>query len=102
MTKPLIDALRVKQLRRSWLVIALLRSTYGCTLKRLAREAGVCERTIRRDLMALEAAGLPVQRVTDTDSEYGKLWRLLQGSPCPICNRGIATGKEYREERIAS
>jgi predicted DNA-binding transcriptional regulator YafY len=98
----LIDALRVKQLRRSWLLIALLRGTHGCTLRRLAREAGVCERTIRRDLNALEAAGLPVQRLTDTDSEHGKPWRLLKGAPCPVCNRGVATGKEYREERISA
>lgn len=94
---PATDQQRSDVLRRSWHLIALLRSTWGCTLQTLAREIGVSERTVRRDLNALERAGLPLQRVSDTDSEQGKPWKLVKGSPCPICGRHIATGKEYRE-----
>jgi hypothetical protein len=94
------DGDRQRQLRRWWLVVAILRSSGGVSLERLAHECGVSKRTARRDLIALEGAGLPLVRVVgEDDTEYGAPWALLKGSPCPICARGIATGKEYREHR---
>lgn len=66
----------------------------------LAGELGVSTRTVRRDLCVLQAAGIPLHRVTESDVERGKPWRLMKGAPCPICNRGIATGKEYREALV--
>lgn len=96
----LSDADRSRQVRRWWHVLAILRSGASATLARLASETGVTKRTIRRDLIALEAAGVPLDRgVDDGASEQGQPWRLLKGSPCPLCGRGLASGKEYRETR---
>jgi predicted DNA-binding transcriptional regulator YafY len=89
-----------RQLVRTWRVIALLRCCGGVSLDKLARECGVTTRTIRRDLEALQDAGIPVTRVSP-DDVFGSPWRLVGGSPCPLCGRGIATGKEYREARAS-
>jgi predicted DNA-binding transcriptional regulator YafY len=89
------DAFRLKQLRRTWLVIALLRRSAAVTLPRLAHEAGVSERTIRRDLMALESAGLPLVRV---ECAMGAAYRFMKGAPCPVCDRAVVTGTERRHE----
>jgi hypothetical protein len=97
------DYARSRQLRRWWLVLAILRSGGSVTLERLAAETGVSLRTSRRDLYALEAAGIPLYRGEDFgESEYGRPWRLVKGLPCPVCGRGLATGKEYRREARAS
>jgi predicted DNA-binding transcriptional regulator YafY len=50
-------------------------SRVGATLRELADEAGVCERTIRRDLEALEAAGVPI--VDETDEAGRRRWRVF-------------------------
>jgi predicted DNA-binding transcriptional regulator YafY len=50
-------------------------SRMGATLRELADEAGVTERTIRRDLEALEAAGVPL--VQDVDEERRRRWRVF-------------------------
>lgn len=62
---------RRAQFQRTLRVLRLLASTRGATLQELASEVGACERTVRRDLHALEAAGLPVY---DDDSERPKRW----------------------------
>lgn len=90
---------RTRQLRRTWLLIALLRSAPGCSLARLSRELDVTTRTIRRDLQALEAAGIAIY---DTQTDTGlRLRRLMKDAPCAICGRGTSAGKEYREQRSA-
>jgi len=87
---------RCLQLVRTWHLIALLRSAPGCTLERLSRELGVTTRTIRRDLEALQSAGIAIYDVRNEDDSVRR-WRLMKGAPCAICGRGLATGKEYRE-----
>ena len=100
MTSKAISQTRERQLRRTFLVIALLRASLGCTLQKLADECGVTTRTIRRDLEALQAVGLPIFNVDVDRGFHGvRLWWFVKGSPCPVCNRGIASGKEYRETR---
>lgn len=74
---------RAQQLKRSYQLIALLRAWGGVTLERLAGETGVTTRTIRRDLDALQAAGLPI---TDTRNDDGdRTWRFIKGASCPMC-----------------
>lgn len=74
--------MRALQLTRSYQVIALLRAWGGVTLDRLAADTGVTTRTIRRDLDALEAGGVPVTTAMVNES---KVWRLVKGAPCPVC-----------------
>lgn len=73
---------RSAQLARTYHLIALLRAWGGATLERLATETGVTTRTIRRDLDALQVAGLPI---TDARDGETRTWRLIKGAPCPIC-----------------
>lgn len=49
------------QLARTWTLIRRLEGLRcGLTLAELAQDLGVCQRTIRRDLEALGAAGFPL------------------------------------------
>lgn len=56
------------------LLLLLERSRYGLTLGELAAEFGVCARTIRRDLEALQAAGVPI---VDNEEHRDRRWRVL-------------------------
>lgn len=60
---------------RQWLLLKTLSARrLGGTLKELAAEMQVCEKTIRRDLETFMAAGFPV---TETTVEFGrKTWHL--------------------------
>jgi biotin operon repressor len=91
------DALRMKQLRRTFLVIAILRSRGGTSLETLARECGVTTRTSRRDLIALENAGFPIFTV----GEWGaRLYRFPRGIACPICGKDVTTTSRPQRERM--
>ncbi len=57
--------------RELQMILALERSRYGATLQELAGEYGVSTRTIRRDLEALQEAGVPVIE------EREHRWRVL-------------------------
>ena len=43
----------------------------GLTLRRLAEDTGYCQRTVRRDLEALQEAGIPIVQ------ESGHRWRAM-------------------------
>jgi len=60
---------------RQWLLIKMLAARrYGLTVREMAEELGVNERTIRRDLQTFLAVGFPIE---ETVGERGrKLWRL--------------------------
>ena len=62
-------------LRRQWLLLKTLSARrHGVTLKDLAAEMQVSEKTIRRDLETFMAAGFPI---TETLGEFGrKQWHL--------------------------
>ena len=62
-------------LLRQWLLLKTLSARrLGVTLKELAAEMQVCEKTIRRDLETFMAAGFPV---AETSVEFGrKRWHL--------------------------
>jgi len=60
---------------RQWLLLRTLSARrYGCTVKELAEEAAVSEKTVRRDLITFQQAGFPLQ---ETVCPRGlKRWKL--------------------------
>lgn len=67
-------------LTRTWQLLQALQAR-RCTLHELARDLGVTDRTIRRDLEALEAAGFPVY---DEQNDHGvRFWRLMPTATVP-------------------
>lgn len=82
---------RNRALVRTWHLIALLRSGAGSSLERLSRELGVTPRTVRRDLEALQEAGIAIY---DEKPDETRFWRLVKGAPCVICGSRPTTIKE--------
>ena len=64
---------RNSELIRQWSILRTLASSRRTTIAQLADETGKTERTVRRDLKALEAAGFPLEEDQDAT---GKFWRL--------------------------
>lgn len=93
------DYRRSATLRRTWLVLAYLRHCPR-SLAYLASQTGVCPRTIRRDLYALEDAGIPLYTLRLNDGT--RVWKVVTGAPCPICGRGPLKGAELRRELAAT
>lgn len=90
-------AFRNRTLVRTYRLIALLRSCGGCTLARLSSELGVTSRTVRRDLDALQDAGVAIW---DDKPDDVRRWRLLKGAPCPVCGRASLKGDQLRRELV--
>lgn len=63
------------QLSRHWRLITIIASTpEGATLRALAEQTHVCDRTIRRDLVFMQGVGIPL---SESKGEYGrKYWSL--------------------------
>ncbi len=71
---------RCRQLIRELRLLQLLESRRGRTLNELSSELGVTTRTIRRDLAALEEAGIPLidERIeTSEPRRDANRWRVL-------------------------
>ncbi len=69
---------------RHWILLRTLGARrYGLTVREMAREMGVAEKTIRRDLALFQRLGFPLR---ETDGERGKkTWRLAgEGSAPPL------------------
>ena len=60
---------------RQWILLREISSRrLGLTIKEMARDYGVSQRTIRRDLMTLQRVGFPLE---ERESDHGrKHWRL--------------------------
>lgn len=86
-------------LRRQFHLIALLRSSGFLSLETLADRAGVCVRTIRRDLSGLEEAHMPIMDHVGEDGV--RRFKLQRGAPCPVCGRDTIRGAELRRELSA-
>jgi predicted DNA-binding transcriptional regulator YafY len=75
---------RGDQLARQWKIFqTLVTSRYGKSVSALVKDLGCCQRTVYRDLDALEAAGFPIY----TENANGKnIWCLLDSArnPMPI------------------
>jgi proteasome accessory factor B len=65
---------------RQWsLLVALSSRRQGMTIREMAAEAGVTQRTVHRDLAALQRVGFPLN---ESVSNHGrKHWKLGDGSP---------------------
>jgi len=61
---------------RQWKILKRIEAGRYTTSQDLADEHGVTERTIRRDIEALQEAGFPLY---DERSEGRKIWRLVEG-----------------------
>jgi len=78
---------RIRMLTRCLRLVGLLRPLTGQSVETLAAAVGVSTRTVRRDLDALEAAGVPVQRER-VGFQQAVHVRLQWGAACPVCGRG--------------
>ena len=68
---------RNRALIRTWQILQLLEHR-GYTLRELADSFGVCTRTIRRDLEALQAAGFAIYDQAEAEINGGEgRWRIL-------------------------
>jgi predicted DNA-binding transcriptional regulator YafY len=64
-------------LLRQWKLISLLSSRQrGLTIRELAREMNVVDKTIRRDLDLFREVGLPVEAATANGDRGCKRWRI--------------------------
>ncbi len=70
---------------RQWILLRKLCSYHhGVTIKDMVHELGVSEKTVRRDLETFQAAGFPLQEVTE---EFGrKKWHIEAGKAEPGLN----------------
>jgi proteasome accessory factor B len=70
---------------RQWTVLRTLSARGdGATVKEIAAEMGVCEKTVRRDLATFAAAGFPLQETVQAHGR--KAWRLDIGNGRPELN----------------
>jgi len=68
--------LRNAEVIRQWKILKTIESGRYTTAGELAKEHGVTERTIRRDIEALQEAGFPLY---DDRADGRKVWRLVDG-----------------------
>ena len=67
---------------RQWILLRTLSSRRdGVTVKEIALELGVCDKTVRRDLVAFAAAGFPLNETAEAHGR--KIWRLNMGNGKP-------------------
>jgi predicted DNA-binding transcriptional regulator YafY len=68
--------MRNAEVIRQWKILKRIEAGRYTTSQDLAEEHGVTERTIRRDIEALQEAGFPLY---DERNEGRKVWRLIEG-----------------------
>jgi predicted DNA-binding transcriptional regulator YafY len=75
-------------LRRQWILLKSLSShRYGLTVRAMAAEAGVGDKTIRRDLELFRSLGFPLE---ETVGEFGrKTWRIASTGNVPPLSLSI-------------
>ncbi len=77
--------MRNAEVVRQWRVLKSIEAGRHRTVPELARDLGVTDRTIRRDIEALQEAGFPLY---DEAVERRRVWRLLPGSR-PLVAQGF-------------
>lgn len=95
---------------RQWILLRTLCSRrYGATVKEMAEEMGVSERTIRRDLDTFQQSGFPLAEIVEDHGR--KKWRVEPGKNQPgltftldeaislYLRRQLITRGEVRHER---
>ena len=68
--------MRNAEVIRQWRILKRIEGGRYTTVRDLAEEHGVTDRTIRRDLEALQEAGFPLY---DERADGRKIWRLIDG-----------------------
>ena len=68
--------MRNAEVIRQWKILKRIEAGRYTTTRDLAEEHGVTERTIRRDIEALQEAGFPLY---DERADGRKVWRLVEG-----------------------
>lgn len=68
------SARRCEHVRRAIAILLQLRAGGSYRLARLAKDHGVCERTIRRDLSVLESAGVAIGHSERGEEFSGRWW----------------------------
>ena len=68
--------MRNAEVIRQWKILKTIEAGRYTTAPEMAREHGVTERTIRRDIEALQEAGFPLY---DDRADGRKVWRLVEG-----------------------
>src|SRR5215510_10189653 len=68
--------MRNAEVIRQWRILKRIETGRYTTAQALAQEHGVTERTIRRDIEALQEAGFPLY---DERADGRKVWRLVEG-----------------------
>jgi predicted DNA-binding transcriptional regulator YafY len=68
--------MRNAEVIRQWKILKRIEAGRYTTAQDMAEEHGVTERTIRRDIEALQEAGFPLY---DERAEGRKIWRLIEG-----------------------
>lgn len=69
------DMSRNRQVKRQWTILKFLARNRYATLELIANHCGCCEKSIRRDLAALEDVGFPIHWISNAD-DGGKFIRL--------------------------
>ncbi len=77
---------RNSEVIRQWTILRTLASNRRTTIAQLAADAGKSQRTIRRDLDALQAAGFPIE---EDQVEGGKYWSLPQRAMAGLDRSGL-------------
>jgi predicted DNA-binding transcriptional regulator YafY len=77
---------RNSELIRQWTILQKIATARGQTIPKLATDLSVSTRTIRRDLVALQAAGFPVY---DEDVHGAKFWRLDARAMGALARTGV-------------
>lgn len=73
--KPYYEMSRNRQVKRQWGILKHLAANRYATFETIADEFGCSQKSIRRDIAALEEVGFPISRVTNADGG-GKFIRL--------------------------
>jgi len=68
--------MRNAEVIRQWKILKAIEAGHFTSTAKLAAEHGVTERTIRRDLEALQEAGFPLY---DDRADGRRIWRLVEG-----------------------
>lgn len=77
---------RSTEVIRQWTILRTLASNRRTTIAQLAADSGRSQRTMRRDLDALQAAGFPIE---ERQNEDGKYWSLPQRAMAGLERSGL-------------